>query len=255
MQFSIRDDLAAAFMGAFYQVLAGGRTIDEAVARGRAAIRMKALGDNGDIRDWGAPVLYLRAPGGRIFNPLSDEAVRKAVEKEVTRLVEQHITGGIAPSGVVVGEVTKDVDAGEVEIIQKVDKDLEGLMVGSYAVDIKGGRITVRMKADRVTGTMIGSVMTRGEGLTGAKGWAKLDELLQTNFKAVKPSSPPPGESGAEEAPGLTCPACGSPAKEGAKFCENCGTKLKIATKFCSQCGAELRPGAKFCDQCGANTG
>jgi hypothetical protein len=256
MQFSIRDDLAAAFMGAFYQVLAAGRTIDEAVARGRAAIRMKALGDNGNVRDWGVPVLYLRAAGGRIFNPLSEKGVRDAVEEKLTRLVEQHITGGVAPSGVVVGEVTKDVEAGEATVIQQIDKGLDGLAIGSYAVDIKGGRITVRQTVDRVGsgGVLIGSVMTGAEGMTGAQGWAKLDELLASSFKAVRPSSPLPSGTGADDSADLKCPACGSPAKKGAKFCETCGARLEVATKFCTKCGAKLGPGAKFCEQCGAKT-
>jgi hypothetical protein len=250
MQFSIRDDLAAAFMGTFYQVLAAGRTIDEAVARGRAAIRLKAVGENGDVPDWGVPVLYLRAEGGRLFNPLSEKEVRKEVEQELTRLVDLHIKEGVAPTGVVVGEVTKDVDAGEVEVILQVNKGLEGIAIGSYSVDIKGGQITVRMTADQVTGTMIGSVVT-GSDMTGAKGWAKLDELLERSSVAVKPASPLLGEGGAEEPAGSKCPACGAAVQEGTKFCGECGGKLEPAAGFCIHCGAELGAGAKFCINCG----
>ena len=65
MQFTIRDSLAAAFCGALYQALIAGFAVDEAVARGRAAIRLKSLeGEEPHIRDWGVPVLYLRAPSG-----------------------------------------------------------------------------------------------------------------------------------------------------------------------------------------------
>ncbi len=86
MQFTIQDDLAAAFMVAFYQALVAGLTIDEAVALGRGAIRAKALGERTHVRDWGAPVLYLRAPGGRIFDPVTDkEASVEARQKSEQR--------------------------------------------------------------------------------------------------------------------------------------------------------------------------
>jgi len=83
MQFSITDDLAAAFMESLYESLVAGRTIDEAVALGRAAIRHKALDGQKDARDWGVPVLYLRTPGGCIFDPVSDKEAYHAAEKKV----------------------------------------------------------------------------------------------------------------------------------------------------------------------------
>jgi CHAT domain-containing protein len=69
MQFTVNDDLAVAFNGAFYQALIAGLTVDEAVTEGRLAIRSAAQGDKHFVRDWGAPVLYLRSPGGAVFPP------------------------------------------------------------------------------------------------------------------------------------------------------------------------------------------
>jgi hypothetical protein len=73
MQFTIYSHLAAIFVEAFYEALVAGLRIYEAVALGRGAIRDKILADGAEHRDWGVPVLYLRAAGGRIFNPVTDD--------------------------------------------------------------------------------------------------------------------------------------------------------------------------------------
>lgn len=64
MQFRVRDRNAIAFSRAFYRALAAGQSIDAAVTDGRFAIFN--LGDD-DERDWGVPVLYLRAEDGVLF--------------------------------------------------------------------------------------------------------------------------------------------------------------------------------------------
>jgi len=64
MQFRIRDGNAVAFSRAFYRALAAGQSIDGAVADGRLAVFTRAEGDE---RDWGAPVLHLRAADGVLF--------------------------------------------------------------------------------------------------------------------------------------------------------------------------------------------
>lgn len=63
MQFAISDEAAINFAGGFYGALAAGRPIDAAVAQGRQAI---FTGDNDT--EWATPVLYLRAPDGKIFS-------------------------------------------------------------------------------------------------------------------------------------------------------------------------------------------
>ncbi|MGH9972097.1 MAG: CHAT domain-containing protein [Pyrinomonadaceae bacterium] len=64
MQFKVLDLSAIAFSNILYDSLAAGLTIDEAVTKGRLAIY--TLGDD-DERDWGVPVLYLRAEEGVLF--------------------------------------------------------------------------------------------------------------------------------------------------------------------------------------------
>ncbi len=64
MQFEISDPAAVVFAQTFYQSMAKGRPADDSVVRARQALRRAKK----DTLEWGAPVLYLRAPDGRIFD-------------------------------------------------------------------------------------------------------------------------------------------------------------------------------------------
>lgn len=63
MQFEISDDAAATFARSFYQALARGYPVDAALAE----VRKTIFADNNEM-EWGTPVLYLRAPDGKIFD-------------------------------------------------------------------------------------------------------------------------------------------------------------------------------------------
>jgi hypothetical protein len=63
MQFEISDDSAITFSHEFYQALAQGDPIDAAVTWAR-----RAMFTQGDELEWGTPVLYMRAPDGRLFD-------------------------------------------------------------------------------------------------------------------------------------------------------------------------------------------
>jgi hypothetical protein len=64
MQFSLTDASAQAFAEDFYGLLARFRPADECVSRAREALLLEAgLGQ----RDWATPVLFMRAPDGRLF--------------------------------------------------------------------------------------------------------------------------------------------------------------------------------------------
>ena len=67
MQYAIQDPNIIAFNRQFYRSLAAGQTIDEAVSDGRLAVFNR--GDDKE-RDWGVPVLYLRADDGVLFPKL-----------------------------------------------------------------------------------------------------------------------------------------------------------------------------------------
>ena len=64
MQYAITDRAAIEFSRTFYDGLAQGLPVDEAVQEARLAISM-ALGGSAE---WGTPVLYMRAPDGALFH-------------------------------------------------------------------------------------------------------------------------------------------------------------------------------------------
>ncbi|GGX63767.1 hypothetical protein GCM10010324_05690 [Streptomyces hiroshimensis] len=63
MQFAVTDKAATRFAASFYQALAQGRTVDEAVRVGRIALVV----DKDDSLEWATPVLYLRGGDARLF--------------------------------------------------------------------------------------------------------------------------------------------------------------------------------------------
>lgn len=74
MQFEISDDAAIVFAHEFYSALADGYPVDAALSNARSAIFSQP-----NELEWGTPVLYLRAPNGRIFDiaPMTDEDRKK----------------------------------------------------------------------------------------------------------------------------------------------------------------------------------
>ena len=63
MQFAITDDAAITFAQELYAAIADGYPLEAALAEARRAIR-----DEGNPTEWGTPVLYSRAPDGRLFD-------------------------------------------------------------------------------------------------------------------------------------------------------------------------------------------
>jgi CHAT domain len=63
MQFEISDQAAISLAHEFYGAVADGYPVDAALAEAR-----KAVFAAGNAVEWGTPVLYLRAPDGRIFD-------------------------------------------------------------------------------------------------------------------------------------------------------------------------------------------
>ena len=63
MQFEISDDAAIRFANEFYSSLAAGYPVDAAISEAR-----KSIFTQPNPLEWGTPVLFLRAPDGRIFD-------------------------------------------------------------------------------------------------------------------------------------------------------------------------------------------
>lgn len=95
MQFRVDDDSAIAFTGKFYEALIQGRTIDEAVNRGRMAIDSEQ--STQDMCGFGIPVLYLHSEvkDGVVFKPKVDTPTQETSGVERARDDDGVVTGAI----------------------------------------------------------------------------------------------------------------------------------------------------------------
>ena len=92
MQFEITDDAAIIFAHELYGAIADGYPLEAALAEARGAIR-----DEGNLTEWGTPVLYSRSPDGRLFDltvqsglaQARHEAERQAQEEAATRQAQE----------------------------------------------------------------------------------------------------------------------------------------------------------------------
>lgn len=69
MQFPISDDAAIVFTREFYGAVADGEPLDQAMTSARKAL----LADHS--QEWATPVLFLRAPDGRVFDRVGDPSI------------------------------------------------------------------------------------------------------------------------------------------------------------------------------------
>ena len=99
MQYEITDRAAIEFTRAFYETLAGGMPVDEAVSEARKAIELGIA----NTLEWGTPVLYLRATDGVLFDlperPPSAIIQRpKAISRNLDTLLKPAAPGVACPS-------------------------------------------------------------------------------------------------------------------------------------------------------------
>ncbi len=242
MQFTVRDDAAAAFSGALYRALVAGYPLDYAVAAGRVAMRNVTTSTE---RDWGVPVLYLRGGDGMVFNAVGE---RSAVEQAQQALARTELQfRKVEPDGRVVGAVVGEMSQGVVQVDVQVGERVEGVVIGGYAVNLRGGQLQVREKADTVSGVMIGAVIDNvGGGAPASGGSADLSRLRDL-LRMDVPERKAQGSGG-----GRVCTQCGSLLPDDARFCGTCGKPVAAGGGFCKQCGAKLAADAKFCASCGA---
>lgn len=152
-QFKIQDRCALAFGRQLYQALAGGLPVERAVAAGRiAAYRADPAG-----RDWGVPVLYLRAGNGEIFagaaDPQARERNRAAAEAQVQLRVREIKAGGL-----VLGADLEHMLEGKLGVDIQVAGTVLGRVVGAQVGDQRGGSVKVKVDVDTVGdgGTLVG---------------------------------------------------------------------------------------------------
>ena len=84
MQFEMRNDYATAFATGFYEALAVGSDVDEAVQKGRQRIAISAGGARWNERHFGTPVLFAVNPSSVIRNPNSGRTTARSKQRSVT---------------------------------------------------------------------------------------------------------------------------------------------------------------------------
>lgn len=152
-QFSIQDHCAIAFSQHFYRALAGGLPLEHAVTAGRIA----AYNADQAGRDWGAPVLYLRAADGLLFDGAALEVVREearhAAQIDVTARAKE-----VAAGGKIIGAVVKEMLEGKLAVRVEVDGAVYGTVIGLTLGRLDAGDISVKTEA---------STVGKGGSLTG----------------------------------------------------------------------------------------
>jgi CHAT domain len=151
-QYSIADTSAIVFSGRFYHALAGGLPIEDAVAAGRLAVyNLEPEG-----RDWGVPVLYLRAAHGHLFegatNPALREQARAAAQADIVVR-----TGKVGPHGVVHGAKLHEELDGKLSI-SVTTGDVSGRVIGFTRTSAGGGATSVTVTTGDVDGEVIGGI-------------------------------------------------------------------------------------------------
>jgi len=162
MQFPVSDSTALIFAREFYNSVALGYPVDAAISEARRGIYLEA---GGQSPDWGAPVLFLRAQDGHLFQVEDTEEKKAPVNSERQEIQEsQHRTatrvdtGGGASIGGNVGTgggdfVGRDKIIGnKTEVhIGSVGEDAQvvtGDIAGVVADDISGGIVIGSVTGD-----------------------------------------------------------------------------------------------------------
>ena len=169
-QYSIADTSAIVFSGRFYHALAGGLPIEDAVAAGRLAVYN--LDPEG--RDWGVPVLYLRAAHGHLFegatNPALREQARAAAQADIVVR-----TGKVGPHGVVHGAKLHEELDGKLSI-SVTTGDVKGRVIGLTRTSAGGGTTSVNVTTGDVEGEVIGGIFGSAKRRTRSVGGRSLSE-------------------------------------------------------------------------------
>ena len=155
-QYSIRDKTAIAFSRHFYRALVGGLPIERAVCAGRIA----AYNADKNGRDWGVPVLYLRAASGQLFEGAPDTETRQQAAAAAEAIVNVRVNE-VAAGGEVTGAKVREMLAGKLDVGVVVSGTVYGKVVGLEIDTLGGGSADVDVKAGAVEagGSVTGAVI------------------------------------------------------------------------------------------------
>jgi hypothetical protein len=153
-QFAIHDTSAIAFSSAFYNAIDGGLPIESAMQAGRRAIFMKDPND----RDWGVPVLYLRAKSGQLFAGAEDEAVRTAARREVETKVFVDLED-VEEGGFAIGADLQKKLAGKLSVQVEIAKDVAGEAIGARTTGQESAEVHASARTIKKGGSFTGLVV------------------------------------------------------------------------------------------------
>ena len=144
-QYKILDKTAIAFSRHFYRALVGGLPIERAVSAGRIA----AYNADTDGRDWGVPVLYLRAADGKLFAGAPDDETRQQAKAAAEAIVNVRVDE-VAAGGEVTGAKVREMLAGKLGVDVVVAGTVYGKVVGLDLDTLGGGSANVGVEAGTV---------------------------------------------------------------------------------------------------------
>lgn len=144
-QYSVLDGCAIAFSKHFYCALIGGLPIERAVSAGRIA----AYNVDKNGRDWGVPVLYLRAADGELFEGVADKHVRAAARTSAEAEVDVRVKD-VAAGGFVIGAKVREILSGKLRAEVTVAGTVYGTVIGLELDALGGGSANVKTQADTV---------------------------------------------------------------------------------------------------------
>jgi len=228
LQFPMLDELASAFMTVFHRALVAGQTVDEAVSLGRLATRSQAFDDVGHVRDWGAPVLYLGSPTGRVFNQVTGVAADQASKEHLDLSVEPHPTR-VAKSQTRIDSEPTQVRVARTDPIRQPETTIEG--VAGLTINLFAGPYIVQETGRSNGGTQIGMLSSGADGASWSQALTQLVDILRvTNVPIQAPGRSTEADTGEDDGPHphqwRTCPTCGRHVAATWSFCPSCEIRL-----------------------------
>jgi hypothetical protein len=210
MQYTIWDDAAIAFSRSFYQALAAGLTLDQAVSAGRLATFNLVHPNREDVnlgkfwRDWGVPLLYLRSEQTFRLPAVTEAKDQKALVNNLSIMVNERIK-------TLLGKSTA-IDIGVIE------PGADTRSIPDMRVEMDIGTIEETGQATGVRIGTIGAARPAPAGLT-----------------CPNPNCNKPVEEGWK-----SCPYCRADLSSARKTCSQCNAKIPAGANFCPQCRAPI---------------
>lgn len=191
MQFEISDEAAIVLAHEFYMALADGYPVDAALAEAR-----KAIFAQGNDVEWGKPVLYLRAPDGRIFDiePASDKERQRA---EIATLYHEAQTA--------MAQEDWDAAIESLEAVLALDPALAKELYARYAQARELAETISALKADRLAEPY--TALKAARALEGQERAARALEAARWQKEAEPAIQPPQEPAPAPLAPQMVQPS------------------------------------------------